>query len=131
MMVAVAARAVGRHGGFDQAVAGVIVFNIVVLVAGLTVDGYESLFEMLHNAILAFFVFELLVRLRDVGWRPREFLASRWNAFDSAVVALSLLPVFGPGTTLLRLARLSRVVHLLRHVSHLRLADLMLLRSRA
>jgi hypothetical protein len=73
----------------------------------------------------------MVVRLRDAGWRPREFLASRWNAFDSAVVALSLLPVFGPGTTLLRLGRLARLAHLLRHVSHLRLADLMLLRSRA
>ena len=78
-----------------------------------------------------FFVLEMVVRLRDAGWRPREFLASRWNAFDSAVVALSLLPVFGPGTTLLRLGRLARLAHLLRHVSQLRLADLMPLRSRA
>ncbi len=116
---------------FERLVLAIIGLNAVVLVASLIIDGHEHLFEMLHNAILMFFVLEMVVRLRDVGWRPREFLASRWNAFDSAVVALSLLPVFGPGTTLLRLARLSRLVHLLRHISHLRLADLMLLRSRA
>jgi hypothetical protein len=43
-----------------------------------------------------------------------------WNAFDVVIIALSLLPVFGGvDAALLRLARLSRMVHLLRHVSSL------------
>ena len=39
-----------RHSGFDQVMAAVIVFNTVVLVASLIVDGHESLFEVVHNA---------------------------------------------------------------------------------
>lgn len=39
-----------RHSGFDQVVAAVIVFNTVVLVASLIVDGHESLFEVVHNS---------------------------------------------------------------------------------
>jgi hypothetical protein len=89
-------------------------------VASLVIDGYEGLFELAHNAILMFFVFELLVRLRDVGWRLQALLRRPWNTFDVVVIGLSLLPVFGGDASLLRLARLSRMVHLLRHVSSLR-----------
>ena len=42
-----------------------------------------------------FLVFELLVRLRDVGWRLRALLRRPWNAFDVVVIGLSLLPVPG------------------------------------
>lgn len=122
------------RGTFDRITVAAIVLNAILLAASLIIDGYEHLFEMGHNAILIFFVFEILMRMRDTGWRPRTFLASRWNAFDSAVIALSLLPMLGVGASLLRLARLARIIHLMRHVSHvshLRLADLVLLRCSA
>ena len=70
-------------------------------------------------------------RRGEVSGRLRTAHRLTTRMVRAAVVALSLLPVFGPGTTLLRLGRLARLAHLLRHVSHLRLADLMLLRSRA
>jgi hypothetical protein len=123
MMATVAARAVGRHGGFDPVVAGVIVFNTVVLVASLIVDGHESLFEVVHNLVLAFFVVELLVRLRQAG--ARRFLIGWGNSFDAIVIALSFLPVLGVDASLLRVARLARLVHLMRHASHLRLSRLL------
>ena len=122
MMAAVAARAVGRHGKFEQVVAGVIVLNIVVLVVSLIVDGHEELFEVAHNLVLAFFLLELAVRL----WITRlGFFRSLWNTADTVVIALSLLPVLGVDASLLRVARLARTVHLLRHVGHLRLARLL------
>jgi hypothetical protein len=124
MMATVAARAVERHGGgFDQVVLVVIGLNTVILVASLIVDGHEHLFEMLHNSALAFFVFELLVRLRQTG--ARRFLIGRWNSFDTIVIALSFLPALGVDSSLLRVARLARLVHLMRHVSHLRLSRLL------
>jgi voltage-gated sodium channel len=100
---------------FEPATACVIVANTGVLVAGLMVEGHEGLFELAHDGCLAFFVVELLVRLRRGGW---SFFKGRWNCFDTAVIALSVTPWLGVDTSLLRLARL---VHLMRHVSHLRL----------
>jgi voltage-gated sodium channel len=113
MMATVAARAVGGHGGLDQVVAGVIVFNIVVLAASLIVNGHERQFEFVHNLVLAFFVVELAVRFRKAGWR--RFFIGRWNCFDAAVIALSVLPVLGVDAALLRVARMARMVHLMRH----------------
>ena len=123
MMATAAARAVGRHGGFDQVVAGVIVFNTLVLVASLIVEGHERQFEFVHNLVLAFFVVELAVRFRRAGWR--RFFIGRWNCFDAAVIALSTMPVLGVDASLLRVARLARMVHLMRHASHLRLSRLL------
>jgi hypothetical protein len=73
---------------------------------------------------LCFFLAELIIRLAGAGWHPWAFVAaSRWNAFDTAVIGLALLPALGVDVTLLRVPRLARVVHSLRHASHLRLAD--------
>jgi hypothetical protein len=124
-MPAVAARVMTaqRQTGFDQVVAGVIVLNTVVLVASLIVDGHERPFEFVHDLVLAFFVVELAVRFRRAGCR--RFFTGRWNSFDTAVIACSFLPVLGLDASLLRVARLPRMVHLLRHASHLRLSRLL------
>ena len=97
---------------------------------GLIDHHHEHLLLRCEYGFLLFFVVELGVRLRAVGWRPRRFLARPWNAFDTAVIALAFLPVLGVSVTLLRVARLARVVHTLRHTSHLRLADLLRLLRR-
>jgi hypothetical protein len=109
-----------RRSGFDQVVAGVIVLNTVVVVASLIIDGHERQFEFVHNLVLAFFVVELAVRFRRAGWR--RFFIGRWNCFDAAVIALSTMPVLGVDASLLRVARMARMVHLTRHASHLRLS---------
>jgi voltage-gated sodium channel len=101
----------------------VIVVNTVAVGWSFADRAHEAQIEIVHNAILAFFVAELAVRLRAVAWNPRTFASSAWNCFDTAVIALSLLPVFPVSVSVLRIARLARVVHTLRHVSHLRLLD--------
>jgi voltage-gated sodium channel len=109
---------------FERVVLVVILANTAVLVWSLCDHHHEILLEHLHTAALVFFGVELAVRLRAAG-SLRRFLASGWNVFDASVIGLSLLPVLGVGVTLLRIARLARVTHALRHVGHLRRADLL------
>jgi hypothetical protein len=40
----------GRRVTFENAVAGVIIANTAILVAGLMVDGHEAAFEVAHDA---------------------------------------------------------------------------------
>lgn len=104
---------------FEKVVLVTIAANTAVLVWGLCDHHHEELIDPMHTAFLAFFVVELLLRLRAAG-SLRGFVSSGWNVFDSVVIGLSLLPVLGVGVTLLRVARGARVLHSLRHVSHLR-----------
>lgn len=94
--------------------AGVVVVNATVVVAGLVVGGHERLFEMAHDVILAFFVLELFARIAVNGWR---FFARPFNAFDAAVILVSALPLAGVDASLLRVARFARLVHCARHVA--------------
>lgn len=113
-----------EHGNqaFERVVTGVIAVNSVLLVLGLV--AHEELAEHLETACLVFFVAELAVRLRRQGWNPVRFIRHPWTAFDVIVVGLSLLPLVGANTSLLRLARLSRMIHWFRHLGHLQLGRL-------
>lgn len=82
---------------------------------------HEELLENVDLAVLWFFAAELAARL----WITRlGFFRSLWSCFDAANIVVALLPVAGGGIAVLRLARLARSMHLLRHVSHLRLKGL-------
>jgi voltage-gated sodium channel len=102
---------------FEHLVSAVIVGNVCLVVAGLAFDEGrgEALLEVLHSGCLAFFVFELGLRLRRSGWR---FFAGRWNGFEAALIVASILPALGADAGLLRLARLARLAHLGRHLLH-------------
>jgi voltage-gated sodium channel len=114
------ANAFERKNAFEHAVTGVILVNSVLLVWGLI--AHDDLAEHLETACLVFFVGELVVRLRRNGWNAARFLGDPWVAFDVLVIGLALVPtLIGTDTSLLRLARLSRLVHWIRHLSHLRL----------
>jgi hypothetical protein len=103
-----------EHGRYDHAVTGAIVANVVVLVAGLAIAGHQQLFEKVDLSILWFFAAELAIRLA----RARlGFFRSPWNTADAIIIVVALLPVTGGAIAVLRLARL---LHLLRHASHLR-----------
>jgi len=95
----------------------VIVANTIILIVGLMNHEWEHHLESIHNLFLAVFVFELCWR----WFRQRE--RGGWIAFDGIVVALALLPIAG-GVGLLRVARLARVTHAMRHVGHFRIAHL-------
>jgi hypothetical protein len=107
---------------FERAVLAAIAANTGVLVWSLLDDSHEDLIEPLHTAFLLFFVAEMLARFAGAGFSVRTFVRqSRWNAFDSAVIVLSLLPMLGVSIGVLRLARVARIVHSVRHATHLRL----------
>jgi hypothetical protein len=103
-------------------VTGVIVVNTGLLL--WSVVGHNEWADRLETLCIAFFVGEILWRLRCDGWRPLVFLRQRWNCFDTVVIVLALTPGLGVGVTLLRVARLARIVHLGRHITHLRLVRL-------
>lgn len=115
------------HGRFEQVVVGAIVVNTVVLVASFIDTAHEEMWEPIHVGFLLFFVGELLVRMHRAEWDLKRFMTGeggKWNVFDTIVVIVSLMPLVASGmdTTLLRVARLARVAHSIRHVGHLRLA---------
>jgi voltage-gated sodium channel len=125
----------GRHSaerltGFEKLVLAAIVANTGVLVWSLCDHTHEAIIEPMHTGFLVFFCIELIVRVRSAG-SLREFVRSGWNVFDTIVILLSLMPVLMPvgGDSWLRTARAARIVHSLRHVSHLRVADFLRLRE--
>jgi len=75
----------------------------------------------INTVVQALFVVEIALRIAAHGWRPFGFFRSGWNVFDFAVVAVSLLPVAGPLTTVARLARVLRVGRLVTGMPELRL----------
>jgi voltage-gated sodium channel len=110
----------GMHGNtsrFDRVALGAILVNTVVLAWGWLDHVHEHTTEWVDTCFLVFFLIELVTRLRRAGWR---WLRRRWNLLDATIILLALLPVVGDGITMLRIARLARVVHLGRHTSHLR-----------
>lgn len=115
-----------NHRVFEYAVAGVIAVNTGLLVWSLIDSAHAEIIEHIETLCLAFFVVELVLRLRSHGWR--RFIKSPWCMFDSSVIALSLMPVLGVDVSLLRIARLARLAHLGRHFSHLRLLRLLVVR---
>ncbi|MCV7174817.1 ion transporter [Mycolicibacterium sphagni] len=108
----------------------VIVANTAALGYGLAFGEGEWL-EWAHVGFTVFFVGELFIRWRRArgrGWRDG------WLLFDTAVVAIGVLPIVAGDSTLLRslriarLARFARLAHgvrALRHVSLLRMVDVL------
>ena len=117
---------------FTTVVVTVIVANAVVL--GLQtydrlVDEYGDLLDVLDAAFLAFFVVELALRIGAYGRHPLHFFRSGWNVFDFVVIAVAFVPGLRENTTLLRLARLLRVVRIVGLLPDLRILLLAVARS--
>jgi Ion transport protein len=103
---------------FEHAVNAAITVNSVTVIWELF--GHSELAEQAELACLGIFVAELFIRLHRVGWDGIAFWRSPWNAADVLIIGLTLLPVLGADTSLLRLARLFRTVHWVRHAAHVR-----------
>jgi voltage-gated sodium channel len=108
---------------FNFAILGVILANAAVL----AVETYEHIdrrvggtLELLNEIFLWIFVGELVVRLLAVSGKPQRFFRNGWNVFDFVVVAAAFVPGLRENATLLRLARLLRVVRVFRLLPDLR-----------
>jgi len=125
-------RRIADSTALHRAVLGLIVANAVLM--GLETwpalaSRWGAGLGALSAAIQGAFVLELAVRLGAHGARPLRFFRDGWNAFDFAVVAVSLLPVAGPFATVARLARVLRVARLVSGLPELRLIVGTMLRS--
>jgi voltage-gated sodium channel len=117
---------------FNVFIFAVILANAVVL--GLeTYDGVVRdagpLLRTLNDVFLGIFVVELAIRLTAFGKRPGEFFRSGWNVFDFIVILASFAPGLRENTTLLRLARLGRVLRIVRLLPDLRVLTIAIGRS--
>jgi voltage-gated sodium channel len=77
-------------------------------------DGYDNELFLLDCFIQSVFVFEISIRLIAFAPKLSDFFRDRWNSFDFAIVALSLVPAIG---TFALIARLLRVLRVLRFLS--------------
>jgi voltage-gated sodium channel len=109
---------------FNGITVGVILFNALLLGLQTFPDieaRYGSWLSGLDQLCLVFFIVELSIRLGAHGRKPLEFFKSGWNIFDFVVVVAALLPGVRENITLLRLARLARVLRSIRIFPQLRI----------
>jgi voltage-gated sodium channel len=78
---------------------------------------YGGLLNVLDEAILAVFVFELAAKL---AFRRLDFFRNGWNWFDLIVVGIALLPATGP-LAVLRTLRVFRLLRLMSVVPSMRM----------
>jgi len=116
-------------GAFHRGVNTVIVANLAIAVCAELDHSHEEIWRVAEATCLIIFGVEMLVKMST---QRRGFWRSKWNVFDLTVIALSALPmvVAGLDLSVLRVTRVARVLHLARHVTHLRLLDLLRRRNR-
>ena len=100
---------------FQAFIFAVILVNAIAL--GLqTYDGIEddvgSVLHIINDVCVGIFVIELAIRITAYGNRPQDFFRDGWNVFDFIVITAAFIPGVRESTTLLRLARLLRVVRI-------------------
>ena len=110
----------------------------VIVLAGVVVgiETYPSAIAMwgkplhiLNQAILWIFVAEVVVKMGAEGRRPWRYFLDPWNIFDFVIVAVCFLPVESSYVAVLRLARLLRVLKLVRALPKLQVLVGALLKS--
>lgn len=117
---------------FNQAIAGVIVANAVVL--GLetypaVMSDYGRTLLRLNELFYLVFLTELILRFASYGRRPQDFFRSGWNVFDLVVIGAVAIPGVREQAQLLRLLRLARIVRLVRFLPDARILVLTVVKS--
>ena len=125
-------RALADSTAFQRFIIGTILFAGVLV--GLEtypdlVARHGSVLHALDQIVLAIFVIEIVVKMGAEGSRPWRYFADGWNVFDFLIVAVCFLPLDAQYVTVLRLARLLRVLKLVRTLPRLQLLVGALLRS--
>ena len=129
--MAPACRRIADSTRFQAFIFGVIVANAITLGLGTYEwnSDVDRLLTTLDDVFLGIFVVELAIRIAAYGARPHEFFRDGWNVFDFVVIALAFAPGLRENVTLLRLARLLRVVRLVSVMPDLRILLRALTRS--
>lgn len=90
---------------------------------------HAPLLHLLNQVVLGIFIAEIAIKMAAEGNRPWRYFHDGWNTFDFLIVAACFMPVGGQYVTVLRLARLLRVLKLVRALPKLQLLVGALLRS--
>jgi voltage-gated sodium channel len=110
----------------------------VIVLAGVLVGAetyhefaarHHGLFHVLDQIVIWIFVAEVLVKMVAEGPRPWRYFLDPWNVFDFLIVVACFLPIDAQYVMVLRLARLLRVIKLVRALPKLQLLVGALLRS--
>ena len=125
-------RKVANAKWFTQFVTAVILFAGVLV--GLEtypsiVDSHGSMLHLANRIILAIFTVEVVVKMGAEGSKPWRYFRDPWNVFDFLIVVAAYLPVDAQFVTVLRLARLLRVLKLVRALPKLQILVSALLKS--
>ena len=112
--------------------------TFVILLAGVVVgietshamvEQYGGPLHILNEVILWTFVVEVVVKVGAEGKRPWRYFMDGWNLFDFFIVAICFMPVHAEYVAVLRLARLLRVLKLVRALPKLQILVGALLKS--
>lgn len=117
---------------FQNFIIGVILFA-GVLVGVQTYPSleheYHGILHLLDQIILWIFVAEIAVKMGAEGKQPWRYFYDPWNVFDFIIVAVCFMPLDAQYVTVLRLARLLRVLKLVNALPELRIIVSALLKS--
>ena len=110
----------------------------VILLAGVLVGvetyhgfaaRHQSLLHVLDQIIIWIFVLEVVVKMGAEGSKPWRYFTDPWNVFDFLIAAACFMPVNAQYIMVLRLARLLRVLKLVRALPKLQILVGALLKS--
>ncbi len=110
----------------------------VILLAGVLVgiqtypeaiEQHGPLLDLTDQIILWIFVAEIVIKMGAEGSKPWRYFLDPWNVFDFLIVAVCFMPLDAQYVTVLRLARLLRVLKLVNALPELRIIVSALLKS--
>jgi len=90
---------------------------------------YGTVLHLLDQLIVGIIVAEIVMKMGAEGARPWRYFRDPWNVFDFLIVAAVFLPFDGQYVTVLRLARLLRVLRLVHSVPRLQVLVSALLKA--
>ena len=90
---------------------------------------HQRVLDLLDQIVIAIFALEVVVKMGAEGPRPWRYFLDPWNVFDFAIVVACFLPVNAQYVMVLRLARLLRVLKLVRALPRLQILVGALLKS--
>jgi voltage-gated sodium channel len=123
---------ISQSNFFHHFIVGVIVVAGILVgveTSPALVQQYGPWLKALDHVVLGVFIAEIVIKAGAEGRKPWRYFRDPWNVFDFLVVAACFLP-FGSGyATVLRLARLLRVLKLVHVLPKLQLLVSALLKS--
>jgi voltage-gated sodium channel len=112
--------------------------TVIILVAGAVigmqtdpslVGAIGPALELIDQVILGIFVVEVVIKVGAEGSKPWRYFFDPWNVFDFIIVAVCFMPIDAHYVAVLRLARLLRVLKLVRALPKLQILVSALLKS--